>query len=319
MGSFAEWQLGRPSTPHPELARLVRTATGHDIDSLDRILEGYSNEVYRVGCVSGDDVVIRILRFDDDVSMSRSAAEAWAIEKARSAGVPTGEVLLLDTVRVEDMEYPVMVQRAVPGRPLSDRIGGLTLDQRHAVLHEVGQLLGRLNAITVDRPGVWATAMAADLRAQRAQRADQALIVDAGFTVTQARGMFELLDRYLRESAHQPTVLNHGDLSTKHIFLIVDPASRAHVSGFIDFGDWTPGAPVHDLAVLRVRSPELELKPILAGYRQSAAGTTRRELDLHTLFIALGALRFQMAELDHAGAAVTADLIHALVGDIGER
>lgn len=313
LGSFAEWQLGWPSTPRPLLDGLIRKATGHDIDSLDRILEGYSNEVYRVSCVSGDDVVIRILRFDDDVSMSRSTQEAWAIEKALSAGVPTGEVLLIDTIGVEGAEYPVMVQRAVPGRPLREVIGELTSDQRHSALREVGQLIGRLNEITLDRPDVWTTAMAAGLGAQRA---DQALILEAGFTQAQTRGMFELLEEYLRESARQLTVLNHGDLSAKHIFVTVDPAGRAHVSGFIDFGDWTPGAPMHDLAVLRVRSPELELDPILAGHGPAAAGTFRRQLDLHTLFIALGALTFQMAELDHASAAVTTDLIHALIGDV---
>lgn len=316
LGSYEEWQLGWPSTPRSVLAELVRSATGHEIDLLDRILEGYSNEVYRVGCSSGGDVVIRILRFDDDVSMSRSVDEAWAIEKARSAGVPTGEVLLLDSIHLDGTDFPVMVQRAVPGQPLSEVIGGFSIEQRYDVLSEVGRLIARLSAITVDRPSDWTTVMAASFAAQRA---NQPLILDAGFTVAQARGMFELLEGYVRDFPYQQTVLSHGDLSAKHIFVAGDPAAGAHVSGFIDFGDWSPGAPGHDLAVLRVRSPELELGPLLAGYGRAGTGSSRRQLDLHTLFIALDALTFQVTELDHDSAAVTANLIHALVSDLTEQ
>lgn len=315
LGSYEEWQLGRPSTPRPVLADLVRRATGHQLDRLDRILEGYSNEVYRVGC-SGGDVVIRILRFDDDVSLSRSVDEAWAIEQARSAGVPTGEVLLLDSLHLDGAEFPVMVQRAVPGRPLSDVIGELSPEQRHGVLREIGRLLARLSMITIDRPSDWATTLAATLAARRA---DQRLLLNAGFTAVRVRRVVDLLEGYLRDLPYQPVVLCHGDLSAKHIFVTRDPAAGAQVSGFIDFGDWTPGAPVHDLAVLRVRSPELELGPLLAGHGQGGRGTFRRHLDLHTLFIALDALAFQVAERDQAGAAVTADQVHALVGGLEQQ
>lgn len=313
LGSYEEWQLGRPSTPRSVLAELVRQATGHEMDSLDRILEGYSNEVYRAGCASGDDVVIRILRFDDDVSMARSAEEAWAIEKARSAGVPAGEVLLLAGVHVDGTDFPVMVQRAVPGRPLGEVIGELSIEQRRDVLTEVGRLIARLGAITLDCPYDWRAATTASLAAQRAA---QDGILDAGFTRTEVRAMFGLLEAYVRDFPWLQMVLCHGDLSAKHIFVTGESAAGAHVSGFIDFGDWTPGAPVHDLAVLRVRSPELDFAPILAGHGRAGVGSFRRQVDLDTLLVALDALAFQVAELDQAGAAVTTDLIHALVGDL---
>jgi len=316
LGSYEEWQLGWPSTPRAVLAKLVRSATGDEIDRLDRILEGYSNEVYRVGCTSGDEVVIRILRFDDDVSMSRAIDEAWAIEKAFRAGVPTAEVLLLDSIHLDGTDYPAMVQRAVPGQPLSKVIEKLSIERRHDVLSEVGRLIARLSAVPVDRPHDWTTAMEASLAARRA---DQPLILDAGFTAAQVRGMFELIEGYVRDVSRQQVVLSHGDLSAKHIFVAGEPTVGVHVSGFIDFGDWTPGAPVHDLAVLRVRSPELELVPLLAGHGHAGAESFRRQLDLHTLLVALDALTFQIAELDRSSASVTTNLIHTLVSDLAEQ
>lgn len=114
-------------------------------------------------------------------------------------------------------------------------------------------------------------------------------------------------------------VLSHEDLRARHIFVAGEHSVGVHVSGFIDFGDWTPGPLVHDLAVLRVRGPELELGPVLVGSGQAGAGTFRRQLDLHTLFIAVGALAFQIAEQDRGDAAVTTDLIHELVGELTEQ
>jgi len=130
LGSFAQWQLARSSTPRSDLVGLVRRATGSTIVAADRILEGYSNEVYRVRCADGQDVVVRILRFDDDVSSSAAQGEAAAIDMARAAGVPAPEILLLDSVRIDGIEFPVMVQRTISGRPLAEVIDRLSERQR---------------------------------------------------------------------------------------------------------------------------------------------------------------------------------------------
>lgn len=314
LGTYEEWQRARTSTPRALLAQLVRGATGAGIDRVDRVFEGYSNEVYRVGCSNGADVVIRILRFDDDVSMSRSVDEASAIRRARSAGVLTGEVLLLDSIQVDGIDYPAMVQQAVPGRPLCDVIGDFSKTQRYAVLEEVGRFIGRLGSVAIDTSSSWTADAAATLAALRGEHS---LLLDIGFTVTQVRAVLERLDGYLAELSGHRVVLSHGDLSTKHIFVVDShPAVGAQVSGFIDFGDWAPAPPLHDLAVLRVRSPELELRPLLDGFGAIRSEDGRRNLDLHTLFIALDAFTFQVAELDDASAAVTANLIRTLVADL---
>jgi Ser/Thr protein kinase RdoA (MazF antagonist) len=320
LGSYAEWQLAQESTPRSVLAELVRRAAGTGIDRLDRIVEGYSNEVYRVRCADDQDVVVRILRFDDEDLATRSAGEAGAIEKARAAGVPAPEILLLDTVRIGGSEFPVMVQRTVPGRPLGEVISRLSERQRHDVLAEIGGLIARINGVHVDDERDWPTAMDGVLADRHAAR-DKVLA--GGFSAAQFDRMLDLLEGYVRDFPCEQWVLCHGDLCPKHVFVTGDGAdcrdgAPVRVSGIIDFGDWQPGSPVHDLAVLRVRGPQLDLPPLLIGYGAPADRAYRRQLDLHTLIIALDSFEFGVAEDDHACIKRSGHLIRTLIADLDD-
>lgn len=318
LGSYGDWQLARPSTPRSVLDELVHRVADCEADRVDRIVEGYSNEVYRVRCADEQNLLIRILRFDDDTTSAAAAGEAAAIESARGAGVPVPEILLLDTVRIDGSELPVMVQRAVPGLPFGEVIDGLSERQRADVLTEIGRLIARINAIHVEDERDWPTMMAAVLADRYAER-DK--ILAAEFSAPRFDRILDLLEGYVRDFPCAQWVLCHGDLSAKHIFVTGYGRGSAavRVSGIIDFGDWQPGAPVHDLAVLRVRSPGLELRPLLAGHGTATDETFRRRLDLHTLIIALCSLEFGVAEGDHASIERSAHMIHTLITDLGNR
>ena len=318
-GSFVEWQHAQVSTPRSVLADVVRRARGSEvgIEQVRRIVEGYENEVYRVRCTDGQDVVLRILRFGrfrgDSV---RSAAEARAIGKARAVGVPAPEILLLDTVRIDGSEFPVMVQRAVPGRPLADVVQSLSERERHDVLAEIGGLIARLNSIEVEDDHDWPTAMAAELADRRSERD---MVLAGGFSAAQFDEMLALLEAYVHDFPCERWVLCHGDLSPKHIFVTGGGDGEAiHVSGIIDFGDWKPGAPVHDLAVLRVRGTQLDLPPLLAGYRAPTDATYRRRLDLHTLSIAMSSFVIGVDENDQACIERSGTQIRALLAGLDE-
>ena len=316
LGSYVEWQHAQTSTPHSVLVEVVRRAVGSEIAQVNRIVEGYSNEVYRIRCVDDQDVVVRIRRFDGDATSS--AGEAEAMERVRRAGVPVPEILLLDTVRIDGSDFPVMVQRTVPGRPLGDVVHHLSQRQRHDVLVEIGGLMARINGIHLDDERDWPTAMAADLADRRAARER---ILAGGFSAPQFDQMLNLLEGYVRDFPCDQWVLCHGDLSPKHIFVTGDDSAGAavRVSGFIDFGDWKPGAPVHDLAVLRVRGWRLDLEPLLAGYGAPTGEAYRRQLDLHTLIMALGSLEIGVDEGDRACIERSGHLIRTLVADLGDR
>lgn len=314
IGSFAEWQLARASTPRPVLADVVRRAVGAEIVRVDRILEGYSNEVYRVRATDDQDLVVRILRYDDDISPSASGGEARAIDLARAAGVPAPEILLLDTIEIDGREFPVMVQRTVPGLPLSEVIDRLSELQLQQVLTRLGELIARLNGIRVQSELDWPTTMAAVL-ADRC--ADRARVLAGGFSTTEFDRIMELLAGYVRDFPVSDWVLCHGDLSGKHIFVTGDgEGSIIQVSGMIDFGDWKPGAPVHDLAVLRSREPRLDLSPLLIGYGAPTDQAYRRRLDLHTLLITLGSLTFGVDQNDRVGIARSGRQVRSLLRDL---
>src|SRR4051794_31795526 len=53
LGSHAQWQLAQPSTPVSTVVEIVGRAAGTAIEQVDRIVEGYSNEVYQVRCTDG--------------------------------------------------------------------------------------------------------------------------------------------------------------------------------------------------------------------------------------------------------------------------
>ena len=105
--------------------------------------------------------------------------------------MPAPEILLLDTVRIDGSDFPVMVQRTVPGRPLGEVIDHLSERQRHDVLVEIGGLIARINGIQIDDERDWPTAMAAELANRRAAR-DK--ILAAGFSTPQFDQMLELLE-----------------------------------------------------------------------------------------------------------------------------
>lgn len=315
--SFVEWQHAQVSTPRSVLAGLVRRAARARIDQVDRIVEGYENEVYRVRCADGQEVVVRILRFGRFAGDStRSEGEARAIGRARAAGVPAPEILLLDTVRLDGSEFPVMVQRAVPGRPLADVVDGLTNRQRDDVLAEIGGLIARLNEIQIDDDRNWQSAMAATIADRRGEREQ---ILAGGFTETQFDQMLDLLKEYAHDFTCESWVLCHGDLSGRHIFVTGDGRNGdgVRVSGIIDWGDRNSGAPVHDLAVFRVRSPQLDLSPVLAGYGAPGDATHRRRLDLHTLPIAMSSLWIGVDENDQTCIERSRTLIHTLLSRLG--
>jgi Ser/Thr protein kinase RdoA (MazF antagonist) len=313
--SYVEWQHSQVSTPVPVLEGLVRRAVGARTERVDRIVEGYENEVYRVRCADGQDVVIRILRFGRfGGDLAKAAAEAWAIGVVRAAGVPAPEILLLDTVRIDGADFPVMVQRTVPGQPLADVIDQLSQRQRDDVLAEIGGLAARMNGIHVDHDDDWPTVMAGELAARRAEREQ---ILAGGFSTAQFDRMMDLLEEYVRDYPCTRWGLCHGDLGPKHVFVTGDgDGDDVHVSGIIDFGDWRPGPPVLDLAVLRVRGPNLDLQPLLDGYGAPTDETSRRRLDLHTLNIAMSSLWIGVDESDQACIERSNRLIHSLLASL---
>lgn len=276
------------STPASTLVMLVRKAVKVEPIDLERIVDGYGNEVYRAHTRSRGDVVIRIARFGG--TQTQVQFEARAIELARAADVPVAELLLIDTVQIDGQDFPVMVQTAVRGSSFRALYPELSRSQRDSVLSQTGQLIARLNTVPGDTDWKVSTALEVEKRRNEADN-----FLSAGFSRTELDTMIDALENYAVDSAGLPVTLCHGDLGPQHIYLDDDLS----ISGIIDFGDAAPGWRPHDLAVLRVRAPHLDIEPVLHGHGTAADADFRRALDLHTLLMALATLTFGIREHDH--------------------
>lgn len=297
-----------------DVAAVVRKATGRPMASLSRIVRGQENEVYRAVTDSADEVVVRIRRFGEEGSL---ADEAWAMDQARRAGAPVPEVLLLDRLTSDGADLPVMVQAIAEGQALAER-ADLTAAERQAALARAGEVLARINAVTV--PGFWRpgsdgewmsdwTSLMSGFTADR--EAERDLICAMGFGAAEFDRMITCLHAYADEFPCSQPVLCHGDFTPEHIF--VD--SQLRISAVIDFGMYCGGPPVSDLAYLRYALPRDDLAAILTGYDGAEKDDDAfwRRLDLHALGLAIGNLASDVAKGNTAAARESADSLAAIL------
>ena len=95
------------------------------VTNLERITQGYVNEVYRADFAAIPPVFVRIRRRGG----AAFSSEAWALAECHRVGVPVPKVYAVTTLEAEPLE--VMILASVPGRPLSDVWAGLTNCLRH--------------------------------------------------------------------------------------------------------------------------------------------------------------------------------------------
>lgn len=79
------------NTPDAIIDAVVNAAVGSKPKIREKLIPGEVNEVYDVTTEDGRHVIVRISRS----SNPRFVAEKWALDKARKAGVPAPEVLLI--------------------------------------------------------------------------------------------------------------------------------------------------------------------------------------------------------------------------------
>ena len=103
------------AAPRDQLVALVERVMNADVTSLERVTQGYVNEVYRADFASMPSVFVRIRRRGGATFNS----EAWALGKCHRAGVPVPKVHAVTTLEAEE-PLEVMLLASVPGRPLGE-------------------------------------------------------------------------------------------------------------------------------------------------------------------------------------------------------
>ncbi|MGH2461267.1 MAG: phosphotransferase family protein [Chloroflexota bacterium] len=257
------------SIPTGVIADVVKNVTGQDVTSHQRIVQGYANEVYRVGTRQGSQFIVRIQRH----AAVGFVEEAWAMTRCRAAGAPVPEVDGVTTVDVDGQSHEIMILEPVAGRALSDVVMELTPRERELIFTQVGTVISTIHGIEVDgfgrlRPGGhWESpnreSYTQAILHQRSR--DVPALIQAGLHETEVDSLLELLARLPTVAWSQP-VLCHADLTMSHLF--VD--DQLNLTGVIDFGQWRGGPPALDFAVLRMYHPEVDLAWLKRGYQNQA-------------------------------------------------
>lgn len=213
---------------------------------------------------------------------SRIALEAWACERAISAGLPAPPILAVDTTAAL-FPAPYLLMARVAGQPLDSL--GLTIEQQKPYLRQAGRLLRLLHAIRLDGYGTLDDG--AYLRSGRVR--GEAETWRAAVTTGMEDGLSYLARHHLLGSSVADTIehlmigydtlltawtdsrLLHGDLGANHIF--VDPIGE-RVTGLIDFGSRWAGDPAWDIAAYEWAGGR-SMDYLLEGYAPDhAAGQT---------------------------------------------
>lgn len=244
--------------------------------------------------------------------------EAWACERVREAGVPAPGVIALDTS-----------ERIFPGRfAIFERVAGVALsglrpqlDERRAILHEVGRVLKRIHGVRVDG-GYGRLDDNVYLRTGKVRGMHTGWIggpaLDAlGYVARRdllASGDCEAIQRLFDEHRDvlfrnpEPQLL-HGELDATHTF--VDP-STMRVTGVIDFGDRESGDPAWDVAAIGVWDGHEALRYVVEGYDENGfmAEELRRKLQVYGAVRLLGIAQRRHAAGRLQDAASVLDLLH---------
>lgn len=270
--------------PRSVVTELVQRATGGDAVDVERVINGYDNEVHRARLADDRVVYARIGRTAD----KDFEGELWAMEQARGGGVPVPSVLLTETV--ED-DRPAMVLAAAPGRPLDTVLGSLSPSRRHAAMVSIGRTLALLKSVSVpgiwrpDSDGVWpdADGVRTGFVGERLTEAPQ--LRAAGFSESEIERAFALLHASgSADGWREAPVLSHGDAMVEHVF--VDENLR--VTCLIDWGMWGGGSSLADLAYASMIYPVRDFAGLVEGHGDSVDVAFRRRLGLTVAGQAIG-------------------------------
>lgn len=256
-------------TPQSLIFDLIRQVTGDESVSQEKLVRGYDNEVYAVQTRQGHDYIVRLRQHDG----AGYVEEQWAIERSRAAGVPVPEICYVGQLTVGDQHKPVMVQRRVPGRPLSEVYATLSAEERAHVFRQVGALLSKLHSIPaggfykLNPDGGWDFPdwESIDQANRRDRTAERPQLSAAGLREAEIDAIFAITLADNPPVDRQP-VLCHGDVERDHLFV----NAELTLTGLIDFGEFQGGLPIVDFACLSLDCSPEELAWVQEGYTNKA-------------------------------------------------
>lgn len=305
----------RFEAPRDLVVALIEHETRSSVGDLRRLTLGDENEVYEVRLDAGPALYARIRRPGEGTFES----EIWAMDRARSAGVPVPHLLAVSEIVTEVGPRSIMLIASSAGRQLSAVLPALTAKQREGALTNVGRALTVLHSVTtpgVGRPdadGNWPDAHEAR-RAFIVERTGQRdHLATAGLTAAEVEAVMEQIGQSPDTPATTDPVLCHGDLHADHVFVDDD----LEVCGIIDWGLWHGGSTIGELAAISMSYEPSDADTIVAGYNVIGEDqpALRRRLALAVINQALGHIAWHESLGNASG---TAHYVRALRSALAE-
>lgn len=225
---------------------IVQKATGSELISKNKIIEGEVNEVYDVKTKEGKNVIVRISRLGRESFES----EERVIRLARMAEAPAPKVLLIEDA-TEDSNITFCVEEKMEGVPLKSVMKDMDKEVLRKIISEAGAVLSKIHNITVETFGPldggetynsWKDFIfRIENKKKNIVKATKIVDIDPHLIDKS----FEILNENVNMFELKTPKLLHGDFSPKH-FMVKD----GHLVGIIDFEDAKGGDPIRDIAWL---------------------------------------------------------------------
>lgn len=309
----------RFEAPRGVVVDLIEREAHSSVRSLRRLTLGDENEVYQAVLNAGPVVYARIRRPGEGTFGS----EVWAMDLARSAGVPIPQVLAVHEIATEAGPRSGMLITESAGRQLSELLPLLSEQQRNQALINVGRALAALHTVVtpgVNRPdadGTWPDAAEAR-RAFIDERTNQrSHLFTAGLTSDEVNSVIEHIGQSPDTPATTDPVLCHGDLHAGHVFVDTD----LKVSGVIDWGMWHGGSKIGELGAICMQYQPSDVDAILTGYGSDRADDPAlvRRLALAVLNQAIGHIAWHESIGNVRGSAHYVQAVRTALAEISAQ
>lgn len=282
---------------------LIERGTHSSVHDLRRLTLGDENEVYQARLSDGSVVYARIRRPGEGTF----GPEIWAMDQARSAGVPIPHVLALEEIFAESGPRSVMLIAESPGRQLAELLPALSEPRRHRALMNVARVLAVIHTVTtpgVSRPdpdGNWPDAHEARQAFIGECTGQRPHLVTAGLTEAEVQTVIEQIGQSPDTPATTDPVLCHGDLHAGHVFVGDD----LEVRGIIDWGRWHGGSMIGELSAICMLYQPSDVDAILTGYGTNLnhQPPLRRRLALSIINQAIGHIAWHESIGNSGGTA----------------
>jgi len=286
--TFDDWLQARHSkwnTPTSLINEYVWKATGSAIAQASRVVLGVDNEVYDVTTTGHHRLIVRISHKGDP----RFEAECYALNAARSAGVPTPQVLLVEQAAYDDIPVTFCIEEKVPGKPLDVLLKEGSHGDVNKAIDQIGEVLSLLHSVKIDGFGY----LQPDGKGQQTSFAEimlmanerQAELYEAAslwnVPAQKVTAGLQLLNNHRELYQFHTPVLVHGDFGPQHIFVEGD-----HISGVIDMQDCSGNHPIFDFVSWDAYWSELvPTNKLLASYGHISIFTESYDTLFHLVLL----------------------------------